>query len=179
MHPPHAHNGRQCRPCRGFWHFAEDFPGWVAIGIEPSIGGLHCQNTPISQGDSGRLRFLDKGGIVLANPKGKKKFLLWIYPSTQELVKNNYRIFISRKNKKSWHGRRISAICSAGRERSSNDPARNMNGGTDLGRLPFAGICGSINMSVQAAMPLTSSSGISKNPFRRQWSICWEAAAAH
>ena len=27
----------------------------------------------------------------MANPKGKKKFLLWIYPSTQELVKNNYR----------------------------------------------------------------------------------------
>ena len=27
----------------------------------------------------------------MANPKGKKKFLLWIYPSTQELVKNNSR----------------------------------------------------------------------------------------
>lgn len=27
----------------------------------------------------------------MASPKGKKKFLLWIYPSTQELVKNNYR----------------------------------------------------------------------------------------
>ena len=27
----------------------------------------------------------------MANPKGKKKFLMWIYPSTQELVKNNYR----------------------------------------------------------------------------------------
>ena len=25
-------------------------------------------------------------------PKGKKKFLLWAYPSTLELVKNNYRI---------------------------------------------------------------------------------------
>lgn len=24
-------------------------------------------------------------------PKGKKKFLLWAYPSTLELVKNNYR----------------------------------------------------------------------------------------
>ena len=27
----------------------------------------------------------------MGNPKGKKKFLLWLYPSTQELVKNNYR----------------------------------------------------------------------------------------
>ena len=77
--------------CRDFWHFAEDFPGRVAIGAEPSIGGLHYKNSPISQGNSGRLRYLDKGGTVLANPKGKKKFLLWIYPNTQELVKNNYR----------------------------------------------------------------------------------------
>lgn len=27
----------------------------------------------------------------MANPKGKKKFLLWLFPTTQELVKNNYR----------------------------------------------------------------------------------------
>ena len=27
----------------------------------------------------------------MPNPKGKKKFLLWAYPSTLELVKNNYR----------------------------------------------------------------------------------------
>lgn len=27
----------------------------------------------------------------MANPKGKRKFLLWAYPSTLELVKNNYR----------------------------------------------------------------------------------------
>ena len=27
----------------------------------------------------------------MANPNGKKKFLLWAYPSTLELVKNNYR----------------------------------------------------------------------------------------
>ena len=27
----------------------------------------------------------------MPNPKGKKKFLLWAYPGTLELVKNNYR----------------------------------------------------------------------------------------
>ena len=27
----------------------------------------------------------------MPNPKGKKQFLLWAYPSTLELVKNNYR----------------------------------------------------------------------------------------
>lgn len=27
----------------------------------------------------------------MPDPKGKKKFLLWAYPSTLELVKNNYR----------------------------------------------------------------------------------------
>lgn len=27
----------------------------------------------------------------MPNPKGKKKFLLWAYPSTLELIKNNYR----------------------------------------------------------------------------------------
>jgi len=27
----------------------------------------------------------------MSNPKGKKKFLLWAYPSTLELLKNNYK----------------------------------------------------------------------------------------
>jgi len=27
----------------------------------------------------------------MANPKGKKKFLLWAFPNTLQLVKNNYR----------------------------------------------------------------------------------------
>lgn len=31
------------------------------------------------------------GGDDVSAPKGKKKFLLWAYPSTLELVKNNYR----------------------------------------------------------------------------------------
>ena len=31
------------------------------------------------------------GGDAMPAPKGKKKFLLWAYPSTLELVKNNYR----------------------------------------------------------------------------------------
>jgi hypothetical protein len=37
-----------------------------------------------------RFLFLN-GGKVMPAPKDKKKFLLWAYPSTLELVKNNYR----------------------------------------------------------------------------------------
>ncbi|WP_236757074.1 hypothetical protein [Acutalibacter muris] len=52
--------------------------GWVAMRIKPGI-------TPFSD------RLHEKGSEVMPAPKGKKKFLLWAYPSTLELVKNNYR----------------------------------------------------------------------------------------
>ena len=52
--------------------------GWVAVQIKPGI-------TPFL----GRLH--EKGSETVPAPKGKKKFLLWAYPSTLELVKNNYR----------------------------------------------------------------------------------------
>ena len=34
---------------------------------------------------------IESGGDGVGTPKDKKKFLLWAYPSTLELVKNNYR----------------------------------------------------------------------------------------
>lgn len=55
-----------------------DGTGWVAMGINPGV-------TPFWD------RLHKKGSGIVPAPKGKKKFLLWAYPSTLELVKNNYR----------------------------------------------------------------------------------------
>lgn len=65
------------------------FLGWVAVGDINGIGWVAMRIKPGITPFLGRLH--EKGSEIVPAPKGKKKFLLWAYPSTLELVKNNYR----------------------------------------------------------------------------------------
>lgn len=85
-----------------------------------------------------------------------------------DCVKEVKNIFTSLTSKKSRRVRPISASCFARRVKSSNDPARNMNGRTDRRRSPFGETFGFISTISRAATPLTSSEGSITRTIPRQ-----------